>query len=319
MDFLFEALSEIIIEPMVEGYLLAMMRFTDKKKNINKDKIKVFVVLESVILFLMFVVGAIMLAETQGNSISGKIILIASIAVSVVQVTLGIVLKPSKKKSNKFVKIMNAEQLSDLIDRMCNEDRGNSDSVSWKAYREAEKLSDISLFPHLKEYITVNPRENKEDKNKRKAVYFVIGSIIKNCFDDSACKFLIERLSIETDKYILSGIMDFLVYVNIPWHIDVDPIIHHSKSDKWLIRHSAIHCLGSSNTVKSKDALYYYLNQKDENNFRYEIIYANAALGKIGTDKDIPVLEQHINSRIANIRDSAECAIESIRSRNNLL
>ncbi len=214
---------------------------------------------------------------------------------------------------------MNTEQLSDLIDRMCcKENSSNSDdSISYKAYREAEKLSDVSLLPFLKETILLNQNNNSKDKKLRNSVYFIIGKIIKNSFDESACKFLVERLDVETDKYILSGILDLFVEVNIPSNIDIDPIIRCSESDKWLIRHSAIQALGSSNTEKSKEAIYYYLNQEDEKKYSYEITYANASLGKIGTDDDIPILKKHLTSRKHDIKDSAAFAIKRIENRTN--
>lgn len=39
MDLIFEVLMEIIMEPIIEVYTFAMMRFADKNKKINKDKI----------------------------------------------------------------------------------------------------------------------------------------------------------------------------------------------------------------------------------------------------------------------------------------
>lgn len=49
--------------------------------------------------------------------------------------------------------------------------------------------------------------------------------------------------------------------------------------------------------------------------FKDEIIYANAALGRIGDKSDIPLLEMHENSSIQDIRDSAGFAIERIRKK----
>ena len=123
----------------------------------------------------------------------------------------------------------------------------------------------------------------------------------------------------ETDKYILEHILGCLTWVDIPWNVDIEPIIRLSKSDKWLIRQSAIQALGSSATVKSKEALYFYLNQTDEKKYKFEIIYANVALGIIGKSEDIPILEQHLFSRIADVRDSSLYAIESIKERSGLM
>ncbi len=98
MEFIFDLLVEIIMEPIVEGYLLAMTHFSDGSKQVDEDKVKTIVVFESVALFLAFVVGGIMMAESSGESLTGKIMLIVSVAVSVIQIGLGIILKRFKKR-----------------------------------------------------------------------------------------------------------------------------------------------------------------------------------------------------------------------------
>lgn len=100
MEFIFDLLAEIIMEPIIEGYLLAMTYFTDGSKKLNEDKVRTFVILESIALFLMFVVGGIKLAESGGASVTGKVLFISSVAVSVVQISLGIILNRLKKKNN---------------------------------------------------------------------------------------------------------------------------------------------------------------------------------------------------------------------------
>ncbi|MBP3244346.1 MAG: hypothetical protein J6M59_04505 [Bacteroidaceae bacterium] len=49
--------------------------------------------------------------------------------------------------------------------------------------------------------------------------------------------------------------------------------------------------------------------------YEYEIIYANASLGSIGSKEDIPFLEKHVKSRKRDIRDSARFAIDRIKER----
>ena len=320
MDFLFEIILEVIMEPILEGYIFAMSQIANKPNKVNEEKIKVFVIFDGIALFLRFVIGGIICAESEGESLTGKIVLMLSLTISFAQILLGVVLNVFKRIKNKTNRTMDEKQLTELIYRMCDEEKfsKSSDSISWKAYREAEKLSDVSFLPFLEGIIRGNSKDDKKDKQLRRVVYFIIGNIIKNSFDDDGCKFLIGRLDVEKDKYNLSAIMDLFVSISVPWYIDIEPIVRHSKSDIWLIRHSAINALGCSDTVKSKEALYYYLNQNDEKKYRYEIIYANSALCNIGKEEDIPVLEQHINSRIADIRDSAEYAILTIKKRYNL-
>jgi len=48
------------------------------------------------------------------------------------------------------------------------------------------------------------------------------------------------------------------------------------------------------------------------------LIYANAALGYIGEPSDTALLEQHIHSRIPDVKDSAIYAINNINQRFNV-
>ncbi len=53
------------------------------------------------------------------------------------------------------------------------------------------------------------------------------------------------------------------------------------------------------------------------NHFAYEMIYANASLGRIGNAEDIPLIEKHLHSRSPGIRESARFAIERIKLGGN--
>ena len=98
MGFIFEALLEIIMTPILEGYVFAMVLFSKKSKKINKGKAKCIVVVESIILLILFIIGGVMLLETSGESMAGKIIFISPIVVSVIQILIGIILSFVKKK-----------------------------------------------------------------------------------------------------------------------------------------------------------------------------------------------------------------------------
>ena len=320
MDIIIETLTEILITPIIEIlYTSAMIHFSNKRVKLNKDKIRVIVFFECIVLLVLFFVGGIMLLETGGESLFGKILLIVSVSVSLVQISLGITYRRLKKKFNFTRKIENEEQLKDLIKRMCNEDNCSEESISWQAYRESEKLSNQAFLPLLYNIVLENQKNTKRDKTIRKSVYHIISCITKNSSDESGCQFLINRLDIETDKYILEHLLGYIAWVDIPCDIDIGTIVHLSKSEKWLIRHSAIQALGSSDSVKSKEALYFYLNKIDEKKYKFEIIYANIALGRIGKSDDIPIIEQHLSSRIADVRDSSLYAIDSIKERSGLM
>ena len=101
MDFIFEILIEIIMTPIIEGYAFAMMRFSNKKEKINKEKIELIVVFECIFLLVLFFVGGVMLLETNGESVLGKIFIFIFLGVSLGQIIVGCILKKLKKDREK--------------------------------------------------------------------------------------------------------------------------------------------------------------------------------------------------------------------------
>ena len=207
---------------------------------------------------------------------------------------------------------MTQEYLLDLINRMNTKDdaRTSDLSVSWQAHREAEAISDPSAFPWLYGIVEANP--GKKAGDVRDNAYFIIGKLLKNSFDREACEFLIQRLEVEDNKYVLSRMLDRITELTLPTEMDITPIVACSKSEKWLVRHSALCALGALATKQSREALAFYLEQDDEKQYRDEMIYANASLGRIGCAEDIPLIEKHLHSRSPAIRDSARFALERI-------
>ena len=208
---------------------------------------------------------------------------------------------------------MDEDKLYDLIARMTIKEQltSSEESVSWNAYREAERISDETVYPILKKII----EENHKNKAVRKAAYVIIGYSLRNIFNKEACIFLIQKLDEETDRQGVESILEGLSRIHIPEDIDMSLVIKCSQNDKWLIRHSALNALGSSSTHANREALLFFINQEDEKKYEYEIIYANASLGKIGLKEDIPFLEKHIKSRKRDIRASALFAIDRIKER----
>ena len=147
----------------------------------------------------------------------------------------------------------------------------------------------------------------------RKHAYYIIGKVLVNSFDEEACSFLVNQLSVETDKDILEIILDSMEDYYLPKGIDVTPIVNCSKSDICQVRHSAIRALGSSSTQISKNALNYYLNQDDEKKYKEEIILAIRSYGSIGDESDIPRIEKYKKSKNLNIRVASDSALERIK------
>ena len=96
MDFLFELFLELIMEPIIECYIFLMMRFSGKNTKLDKDKIQFIVIIECIVLFIAFVVGGVMFLETDGESLLGKILMFASIGISLSQILTGCILKKVK-------------------------------------------------------------------------------------------------------------------------------------------------------------------------------------------------------------------------------
>ena len=72
--------------------------------------------------------------------------------------------------------------------------------------------------------------------------------------------------------------LDKIGDILIPTNISIKNIITLTRSEQWQVRHSAIYALQAAATAESKQALVYYINQIDVKTYKYEIIYANAAL-----------------------------------------
>ena len=214
------------------------------------------------------------------------------------------------RETNQIVSI-NENQLNDLIDRMDNKEvfHRSDESISFQAHREAEKINDPAAFPILIKIIN----DKKTKKKIREHAYYIIGKVLVNSFDEEACSFLVNQLSVETDKDILEIILDSMEDYYLPKGIDVTPIVNCSKSDICQVRHSAIRALGSSSTQISKNALDYYLNQDDEKKYKEEIILAIRSYGSIGDESDIPRIEKYKKSKNLNIRVASDSALERIK------
>src|SRR5690606_12269792 len=94
---------------------------------------------------------------------------------------------------------------------------------------------------------------------------------------------------------------------------DLQPLIQATKSDKWLIRYSAIQSLNYTTDPIAETTLIEILDSTED---PYNLTYSNATLNKIGTLRAIPHLEKHLKSRKRDVKDSAKYAIEEILKRN---
>ena len=205
--------------------------------------------------------------------------------------------------------------LIDLIQRMCDTSDhtmgtgyDSSKTISWLALREAEKVNDEGLISQVFTFI-----EKEKNKNKRDNAYFLLGHIAKNTNNLTALNYLISRVDKETDKYIISSLLDKIANLKKPFKTNLEPLIQATKTEKWLIRHSAIQSLNYSEDPIAETTLIEILENSDDT---YNLTYSNATLNKIGTTRSIPYLQKHLKSRKRDVKDSAKCAIDEIMKRS---
>lgn len=191
----------------------------------------------------------------------------------------------------------------------------SSDDPAWFAHRKAEQLDDLSLLHMLREIIEEHCK--KSEKELRRNAYFVMAKLLARTENPECCQFLVDSLDRETDRYVRAATLDSIGWLRLPQEVNIDALVKCSKDSKWLIRHSAFHALRASPTDVSREALRYWVRQEDEKKHKFELIYAHAAIGEIGTEADIALLEQHVHSRICDVRDTAVYAVERIRQRIN--
>jgi len=198
-------------------------------------------------------------------------------------------------------------RMLDKSDKIMETGFSSSDTISWKALREAEEVNDEALIPQLILFI-----DTEKDKKKRDKVYF-LDHIAKNTGNPEGLDYLISCVNQETDKYIISSLLDRIADIHKPVGTDLQPLIQATKSDKWLIRHSAILSLNNSSDGLAETVLIDIITNSDES---IDSTYANATLGDVGTARAIPFLEKNLRSRKKDVKGSAEYAIEEIKRRH---
>ena len=106
---------------------------------------------------------------------------------------------------------MGKAELLALIARINTRDENvtrSDETTSWKALREAEILTDPAIFPLLQGIITANEGRKKEQREIRSAAYFIYGRLMEKAYLPEAVPFYIQRLTVESDKYVLSSLLD---------------------------------------------------------------------------------------------------------------
>lgn len=195
-------------------------------------------------------------------------------------------------------------RMNDTSDRKMEAGYDSSKTISWKAHREAEKLNNGDYIPQLIDYAV---KEKKKDN--REQAYFILGHLVKNTNDKDGVQFLINQIDKEKDKYTISSLLDRISNFEKAPDVNIDPIINAVKSDKWLIRHSAISALKQTENKNAEAALIEVL--KSSTDF-HDLSYANSTLGSIGTNDSIPYLQNLLSYKKQDVGCSALHAIIKI-------
>lgn len=221
---------------------------------------------------------------------------------------------------------MDKAGLLELIARINTNDENStnsSETVRWKALREAETLTDPAFFPLLQEIVQENKGKAKPKRDVRMAASFIYGRLMEQTFDPESCAFYLRWLEMETDQKLLCPMLDRIsdwqrrAGRKIPASVDVSPILTLAKDSRCHVRHSAIHALRTCPGRESREVLKFYLTQEDEKVYKYEMYYANIAMQSIGEPEDIPLLERFLKSRRRDWKMTAQYAIRQINERGS--
>jgi HEAT repeat protein len=199
--------------------------------------------------------------------------------------------------------------LNDLLERMVLTEvvASSAQSISWIAHREAEKLADTSLVDELQGVL-----KTSRSKEVRRAAYFILGALGRNTSDPRCAQILVNGAAIESDKYVLSALLDSLAPIHKSPELPLEPIFQRLHDKRWHVRHSAIQALRRSHSDEAESQLLVLLATTTDPDDR---VYCHATLNDIGTRRSIPALSESLSSRTRDVRMSAELAIAAIQDR----
>lgn len=125
------------------------------------------------------------------------------------------------------------QYLFNLISRMSvvHHAQSSDESISFKAYREAEALYNKTFIPLLIEII--KNRHEPKDKHIRNAAYFILAKLLQKHNDISTIQFLINQTLKESDRYIISHLLDQISDLEKPDNIDIEPILRYIENTNW--------------------------------------------------------------------------------------
>lgn len=188
----------------------------------------------------------------------------------------------------------------------------SNESIPWKACREAEKLTDLSLVDELAASV-----RGTKSKDARRNAYFIIGKIGANTGDASCATRLVSFLDFEKNRYCRARLLQSVGEVPKSVEFDYAVIEPWLRDTRWLVRHAAIEAFKKTHGTAAEEYVLTHLAQTTD---ATDQTCCHAVLNRIGSSRAIPLIERGLTSRTRDVRLSAKSAILEIvsRSRSNL-
>jgi HEAT repeat protein len=200
--------------------------------------------------------------------------------------------------------ISGEDALRDLLDRMSDESGSSegSQSVSFHAHRDAEKLDDAALVP-----IAAALLQAEKSAQRKRHLYFILGHLGAKKGAAEVEAIVTPALAREKNGYTLSAILTALR--RLPELRDASRVRALLKSPVGQVREAAILALRGDRSGAAEAELL-ALIQRTKN--RFELRYALQTLGEIGTGASFPALAALIHHRIVDVRCAAITALANI-------
>ena len=160
--------------------------------------------------------------------------------------------------------------------------------VSGEALEEARGISNIEFSDVLFSAIA-----GEKDTDVKGRLYFILTSLAVNTKNSAITAFLIPRLLIEKDKFVLEEILSCLGKMYKPATMDLAPIIKCTESRNGFVRGRAYEALTNSG-YNVEDFLLDKLKATQQNDDIANILHA---LIYVGTAKSIPIFKKFLKSR----------------------
>jgi len=206
-----------------------------------------------------------------------------------------------KKKIGK--RVFSKAEIKKIINRI------GSKGWSIRLLDTLRYLSNPEQYPILKEVI----EDNNQDH--RYLAYSFFRTLLENNYDSDNARYLYDRLKEESEDSIIDSVLQGIIAVDMPNDIDPKLIIQltHNKKHK----NDALRALGSFNNETSRQCLRYHLSMLDNDTNEYLLIAVISALGRVGQEQDVSLLEKYKTSRVRDVRDSTYFAINSVKNRHD--